>query len=691
MIATFAQANASLIAPCRHACPIRQDVRGYIALMAQGRLEEALAVIRETNPLPSICGTICAHPCEDKCRRHEIDKALSIRGLKRFVVEHAGDGRAVRMPGEIREERVAIIGSGPAGLTAAHDLAMMGYRVTIFERENTLGGAIHLAIPAYRLPTSTIHNDIDAIVALGVEFRTRAELGKGITLDGLKTEGYRAILLSMGLPESRTLPIPGIDLDGVLLALPFLKAARSGKSLIEPGKEVIVVGGGNVAMDVARTARRFGAGSVRIVCLESREEMPASPWEIDEAIEEAVEIDFCSKGPTRILGSGGRVTGMECKGCLSVFDEQGRFSPSFCEENVSIIRGDVVILSIGQGANLDYLAGMGVALNDRGQLMCDRRTLSTGRDGVFACGEVITGPGLAVEAMAGGRQAALAVAHYLEGTMVTAEPEPGVIGDLLDSVKVKVRKQERREVPLLPAEARRDSFDPIELGYTEEMAVREARRCLSCGTGAEWVRDKCAFCLNCVRVCPYEVPVITESGSIDIRVDQCQACGICYGGCPGNAIVFNMLGVVDFQQRMETALQRAPAAGIGSPNLGLYCDFDIYNGHELSNLMREKHADMAYLSVPCLAKLKAVDLLRAFELGAGGVLVVGCPAEECSYDGGEIWAQRRVDEAKTLLAQAGLDPDRLELHYVSGLKIHEFDRALAGFRERVKNLSLAAE
>ncbi|MCD5413157.1 MAG: FAD-dependent oxidoreductase, partial [Dehalococcoidia bacterium] len=194
--------NASLIPPCQNACPIHQDVRGYIALMAQGRLEEAMAVIRETNPLPSICGTICAHPCEDKCRRREIDKALSIRGLKRFVVENSGDRQVSGMPAETREEKVAIIGSGPAGLTAAHDLAMMGYRVTVFEREDTVGGAIRLAIPAYRLPTATIQRDIDAIAALGVEFRTGVELGKNLTLDGLKEEGYRAILLSTGLPES---------------------------------------------------------------------------------------------------------------------------------------------------------------------------------------------------------------------------------------------------------------------------------------------------------------------------------------------------------------------------------------------------------------------------------------------------------------------------------------------------------
>ena len=240
MTVIFEESHSSPMPPCQNACPIHQDVRGYIALMAQGRFDEAMALIRDTNPLPSICASICAHPCEEQCRRGEIDKALAIRGLKRFIVENSGERQVTRLPAEVRDGNIAIIGSGPAGLTAAHDLAIMGYRVTVFEREDAVGGAIRLAIPAYRLPISTIQCDIDAIAALGVEFRTGVELGKDLTLDGLKEEGYRAILLSMGLPESRSLPIPGVELEGVLLALPFLTAARNGESLIRPGAEVFL-------------------------------------------------------------------------------------------------------------------------------------------------------------------------------------------------------------------------------------------------------------------------------------------------------------------------------------------------------------------------------------------------------------------------------------------------------------------
>ena len=646
-------------------------------------------MIRETNPLPSICATICAHPCEDKCRRSEIDKALSIRGLKRFVVENAGNSKASSVPVPKRGQKVAVIGSGPSGLTAAYDLAMMGYQVTVWEREDVVGGAVRIAVPSYRLPASTIQRDIDAIAAVGVEFRTGVELGKNLTLDTLKDDGYRAVLLSMGLPESRSLPIPGIDMEGVLLALPFLKAARNGRSMIEPGGDIIVVGGGNVAMDVARTARRLGAGAVRVVCLESREEMPASPWEIEEAIEEGIEIDYWSKGPKRILGSDGKITGLECRACLSVFDGQGRFNPTYCEEDLSIVKGTVIILSIGQGANISYLNDMGVALNQRGQIIYDPRTLATSREGVFACGEVVTGPGLAVEAMASGRKAALAIARYLEGSESAApEPEPFVIGSLLDETKEKIKRQDRQEVPLLNVEERRDNFIPIELGYTPEMAAREARRCMSCGAGAVWINGKCSFCLNCVRVCPYHVPVITDYGRIDIRGDQCQACGICYGACPANAIAFEMPGVEDIQSRIETALRNAVSAKNPCTVLALYCAFDIYDYTDLGNL-REKHAGTAFASIPCLAKIKVADLLKAFEFGADGVLLIGCPSEGCAYEQGNVWAEHRVAEAKRLLAEIGFDPETLELQCVSGIRSEVVDGMIREFTDKIKRLPAA--
>lgn len=675
--------------PCQNACPIHQDIRGYIALVAQGKLDEALALIRETNPLPAITATICAHPCENKCRRSEVDEALSIRGLKRFVVENAANSKGFGVPAAARGKKVAVIGSGPSGLTAAYDLAMMGYQVAVFEREDVVGGAVRIAVPSYRLPTETIQRDIDAIAAVGVEFKTNVELGRNLTLDSLKEDGYEAVLLGLGLPESRSIPIPGIDMKGVLLALPFLKEARNGKSLIEPGVDVIVVGGGNVAMDVARTARRLGAGSVRVVCLESREEMPASPWEIEEAIEEGIEIDYWSKGPKRILGGNGQITGLECKACLSVFDEQKRFNPTYCEEDLTVIEGNVVILSIGQGANISYLKDMGVELNQRGQIIYDPRTLATSRDAVFACGEVVTGPGLAVEAMANGRKAALVIARYLEGAeLAQPEPEPVIVGDLLDETKENIKRQERLEVPLLRVEERQNNFTPIELGYTAEMAAKEARRCMSCGAGAVWISGKCSSCLNCVRVCPYGVPVITDFGRIDIRVDQCQACGICYGACPANAIGFNMPGVEDLWSRMKNALQNTKSTKTAPAVLALYCAFDIYDYSGLRR-MEEKHPGAALVSIPCLSKIKVADLLKAFEFGADGVLLVGCPSGECAYGQGDVWAEQRVAEAKSLLAEIDLEVERLELRSISGIELHVFDGVLEEFTNKIEILSKA--
>ena len=673
--------------PCQYRCPIHQDVRGYIALVAQGRLDEAAALIRETNPLPSICGTICAHPCEEKCRRLEVDDALSIRGLKRYAMENAPHPYATRTPALPKDKKVAIIGSGPAGLTAAHDLAMMGYKVTVFERSEDFGGAVRWGVPSYRLPVETIKRDIDAIADLGVEFKTGMELGKNLTIDELEKQGYNAIVLAMGLSDSRGLPIPNNNHRDVLMALPFLRAARNGESLIRKGANVVVIGSGNVAMDVARTARRFGAGTIRIACLEKRHEMPASPWEIEEALEESIEMEHCGWGPKAVvLDKQGGICGLECRECCSVFDEQGRFNPSYNDANLSVAEGDTVIFAIGQGAIINYLKDMGVELNQRGQLICDRTTFMTSRKGVFSCGEVITGPGLAVEAMASGRRAALAIDAYLQGSDIPTEPELVCIGDLLDTTRSEIKHQDRQELTLLETDARQDNFTPIESGFTPKQAVKEARRCLSCGAGAEWIRGKCAFCLNCVRVCPYGVPVVTEGGRIDIRFDQCQACGICYPACPGDAIGFRMLGVAEIQPRMEIAIKEAKSRNGGPTIIALYCDFDAYDVTNLRRIMKEKHAGTALVSMPCLTKLKAVDFIRAFEFGADGVLVLGCPNEDCAYPNGEIWAQRRVDEAKKSLAEVGLDAERIELHYISGLKPPEFDTMLAEFTEKVKGL-----
>ncbi len=685
-VTTQTDIEPQIMPPCQYTCPLHQDVRGYIALIAQGRLDEAAWLIRETNPLPGICGNICAHPCEDKCRRITVDESLSIRGLKRYAVENATNAYAPKSVAQSRGKKVAIIGSGPAGLTAAHDLALNGYDVTVFERSEDFGGAVRWGVPSYRLPVEIIRRDIDSIAALGVEFKSGVELGKDLDIDRLEKEGYSATILALGLPDSRALPIPNKDCQGVLMALPFLRAARLGQSQIREGANVVVIGSGNVAMDVARTAVRQGAGKVRIACLEKPHEMPASPWEIEEAIEEGVEMGHCGWGPNAVIvDDQGRIFGLECRECTSVFDENGRFNPSYNEENLSTAEGDTIIFAIGQGAIIDYLKDMDIALNERGQLITDPKTFMTSREGVFSCGEVAKGPGLAVEAMAHARRAAKSVQAWMEGEPVPDEEPLETLPDLDETTRSQVKQQERQELAILSVNERINNYTPIETGFTEAQAVCEARRCMSCGAGAEWIRGKCAFCLNCVRVCPYGVPVITDAGRVDIRIDQCQGCGICFPACPGDAIGFRMLGVAEIQPRMKIAIDEAKSRNGTQTVLVVYCDFDAYDVTDLRQIMKEKHAGKALVGIPCLAKLKALDLMRAFEFGADGVLVIGCPGNECTYQEGEFWGKRRVEEAGILLNELEM-ADRLEIHYVSGLDLDQFDKKVEEFSQKISKL-----
>ncbi|MEK7848450.1 MAG: FAD-dependent oxidoreductase, partial [Chloroflexota bacterium] len=604
---------------------------------ATGDFRRSLEVVRETNPLPSICATICAHPCENECRRGQVDKPLSIRALKRVAVENGGPLTPPPRPSAQRK-KVAIIGSGPAGLTAAHDLAFMGYRVTVFEKEPHPGGAIMNYVPLYRLPRDLVKRDIANIQALGVDIKTGKALGQDISIDGLRRQGYKAILLSLGLPVSRTLNIPGVSTEGVLLTLPFLKAANFEGYRLPPGKTVIIIGGGNVAIDTARSALRAGAKAVKLVCLEAHDEMPAYPWEIEEAAEEGIVMN-CSWGPKQIVVRNGKIEVLECVAVKAVFDAQGRFNPTFHEDRCTFVEGDLVILAIGQAADVAWLPQQGVPLNQRGQLGYDPATMATGREGVFACGEVVLGPGSAVRAMSHGRRAALAMDAYLRGEKLTFE-EPTPLPKLDQGVQGQVKGMDRQAVPLVAVTKRVTCFDQVDLGYTPEVAVREARRCLNCGNGARILEEKCIACLTCVRVCPYGVPVVQKAGEVEIRAEQCQACGICVGECPANAIAFRMAGVEDIPERLAAAL-----AG-GRKEAVFYCAYD--------NLYMKGTDTTGMVAVPCLGKIDIKHLFQAVALGAERVFLVGCNDGDCPYQKTLVWAQRRVDTARKALGEAGL-------------------------------------
>ncbi len=677
------------IPPCEAGCPIHQEVREYLRLIAVGDFDRSLEAVMRANPLASVCGTICAHHCEDECRRQNVDEPLSIRVLKRAAVEHGKADFPTSKPAN--GKKVAVIGSGPAGLIAAFDLVLEGYGVTVFEREKDLGGAPRNFIPLYRLPDETIDLDIENLKKVGVEFKAGVEFGTDIGVEDLKNGGYGAVILALGLTASRGLPIPGADHEDVLLALEFLRASkREGYRL--DGREVIVIGGGNVAMDVARSAVRCGASKVRLACLESYDEMPAFSWEIEEAEEEGVELN-CSWGPDAIKVENGRISGMETKECTAVFDEEGRFSPCFNEEKKTFIPGDLVIFAIGQASDLEMVKKVGIPLDERGNLVYDRDTMKTPVEGVFACGEVATGPSTAVQAMANAKITVLCVDSYLKGKTFVAdqvqEEEP--LPELAEDVAETVKKIDRQQVPMVSPEVRCQNFLPIERGYSMAMAVWESRRCLGCGAGAQRVVEKCADCLTCLRTCPYNVPVVGDEGGVLIRDFQCQACGLCLTVCPNLAIEFRSPYISEAEEQMRPALDKLKASRNGSPAvLILSCAYGAYALPEFNEgFLRSKPDSVEVVKFPCISKIDTTHILKAFSGGADSVLVAGCAEdnqEDCPFQKTMYWAGHRVTRVKSLLEEMGLEGDRLSLVALTPDEVSNFGEAVVENMEKFKEL-----
>jgi formate dehydrogenase (NADP+) beta subunit len=663
--------------PCQSACPLHQGVRDYLLAIATGDFDKALAIIKETNPLPFVCGTICAHHCEDECRRNDVDKPPSIRALKRFAVEY---GNAKVLPpadGPKIGGKVAIIGAGPAGLTAAFDLARLGADVTVFEREDSAGGAVRHYIPLYRLPDAAVDQDIDEIAEQGVSFKYGVELGKDFTVEQLENEGFQAILLAMGLPVSRGLNIPGSEGDGILFALPFLKDVKRSGFKFEGSPNVIVIGGGNVAMDVARSALRAGAKSVNLTCLECDEEMPAFEWEIEEAKEEGIVFNT-SWGPHQIIRENGKVSGLEVVECTCVFDPEGRFSPEFNNENKAVISGELVIFAIGQGGDPEPLRSE-IEIDERGRVVFDDQRMTTSRKGVFSCGEMVTGPGSAVQAMGNGRVAAKAIAGYLQGVPFDRADLEEV--DVLDKLDLKVVEEigcvDRFAVPMISPEERVRHFKQAELGYDVETAIREARRCLTCAAGAQQDEDLCVHCLTCVRICPYNVPVILDTGKVSIRHEQCQACGLCLSFCPVYAIQFRAPYVEEAVNAIEPAVQKLVAARNGKPAvLAITCS---YGAFALPDFVNSERKDMAVVRYPCVGKLNSAHLLNAIEYGADKVVVVGCSDDDkfkCQYKEVAYWSEKKVDHAKDLLKMLGMDSDTISYIELAGEDIGSFEQVV---------------
>jgi len=484
--------------PCKLTCPAGCNGQGYVALIGKGKYLEAYNHIMQWIPLPAVLGRICHHPCEQKCNRSEVDQPVAIAPLKRFAADIV---RQKRQEGSIPPEtkpvidpakpKVAVVGAGPSGLTCAHDLLKLGYPVTIFEASSQPGGQLWSAIPKYRLPKDVLAADIKDIIDMGIELRLNTPINGKPSLDDLKAQGYQAFYLAIGAQKSRSLPIPGINAPQVLLALDFLRDVNLGKE-VKLGDRVIVVGGGNVAMDVARTARRLGAKEVHAVCLESSKEMPAHPWEIEEAREEGVQIENCW-GPRQITTSDGKVTTAEFEKCTSVFDSQGKFNPTFDKSVTTKFGADTVIIAIGQATDTAALSGKSTIKTTRsGFVIVDLLTLATDEAGIFAGGDGVTGPKSAVEAIKHGHEAAISIDRYLRKVDLKENRElkkedPALLPE------GKHQKKARLHAARIALDRRVASFDEMEATLTEEAARKEAERCLDCGL--------CSECLQCVAVC----------------------------------------------------------------------------------------------------------------------------------------------------------------------------------------------
>jgi len=499
------------IAPCRDACPASQRAQGYIALIREGRWGDALRVIKMDNPFPGICGRICNHRCEDACNRNLVDEPINIRALKRFVTDkvYVEPRPPVEAAPQIHDQRVAIIGAGPCGLTAAQDLALEGYRVTVFEAMPVPGGMLRLGVPEYRLPTVIIEREVQDILDLGIDLRLNHQINN---LDEIFAEGFDAVLIAVGAHEGVRLPIPGADAEGVLVNTHFLRDVRLGKydnvtnGGSNLGQHVLVLGGGNVAIDCARSALRLegehGQREVQLACLEGPAQMPAHPWEVTAAQEEGVLLHQGRTFERILQDEGGRVSGVECQRAASFsFDERGRLHVEKIPGSNHIIPCDTVIFSVGQRAGLAFIPDdANVGLTETQTIAINPNTLATSRQGVFAAGDCISGTAFVIEAVDRGHKASRSISHYLRGEPLEPPPEPElpVVKFTQREIDTRIEQGEvthqgRVPLPELPVDQRIDNFSEVEGGYDDKSAQAEAARCLACGI--------CSECMSCVFAC----------------------------------------------------------------------------------------------------------------------------------------------------------------------------------------------
>lgn len=522
--------------PCTEDCPAGIDVPRYIRHIQHGDFDGALAVVREKIPFPAVCGYACVHPCEARCARIQFDEPVAIRLLKRAAHERSAKVKRTRSVAAPTAKTVAIIGSGPCGLTAGYYLAFLGHGVEVFDKDNLAGGMLRYAIPGYRLPEEALDDDLRIIWEVGVRFRG----GKPAHVADL-TGKYDAVLIASGNRSSKRLAIEGSELSGVLWGLDFLRSARKGQRIPLKGK-VCVIGGGNVAIDAALSAGRLGAQDLRIVCLEERDQMPAHAWEITQALEEGIIVEN-GWGPSVIHGKGGEAMGITCIRCLSTIDEQGRFSPRYDPSVTRQFDADTIIFAIGQTPDTDFINATRVEVKEGGLIGVDNN-LMTATKGVFAAGEAVTGPSSIIDAIAQGRRAAISIDQFLGGQgIIDQEEEEGACLAVCEpSPRGTARHKSKTAGPI----ERLSSFVPVELGYSEETAVHEAFRCLACDVRQFTVEVNpylCKECGYCREVCSLNVFAPSETFNpggyrpvIAKDTDRCVGCLRCLYICPDFAV-----------------------------------------------------------------------------------------------------------------------------------------------------------
>ena len=496
-------------APCKTACPAHIAVQGYVKLASQGRYAEALELIRKENPLPAVCGRICNRRCEDACTRGNVDEPIAIDEIKKFIAQQELDPAKRVIPGkhhEYGDKKIAIVGAGPAGLSCAYYLALDGYDITVFEKQEKLGGMLTMGIPSFRLEKDVVEAEIEIIKAMGVKFKTGVEVGKDVTLDELREQGFKAFYLAIGAQGGRKVGIEGEDAEGVISGIDFLKGINADNTKRYEGN-VVVVGGGNVAIDVSRTAVRAGATSVTQLCLESREEMPAAKDEVEEAEEENITIK-CGWGPKRVIVENGKVKAIEFKKCTSVKDADGRFNPQYDENDTITLEADYVLFSVGQSIVWgDMLNGSKVELRGNNTAEADAFTYQTAEADIFVGGDVYTGPRFAIDAIAAGKQAAISIHRFVQpGQSLVYGRDRRQYKELdKEAAMLEGYDNASRQRPAnikLETKAT-ETFRDYRGTFTEEQVKAETARCLGCGAT---VVDKymCVGCGQCTTKCKFD-------------------------------------------------------------------------------------------------------------------------------------------------------------------------------------------